>query len=67
MLFDGFKNVNNTVLDLPVPVSFIGGASFPLEPRIGLLFQHDTHGLCVYTHNLSWFTISQEPTTEEEA
>lgn len=50
MLVDNFEDIGSAPYTSIVCRS---GAAFPTG-RLGLLFVHDTHGLCVFCHDNQW-------------
>jgi hypothetical protein len=57
MLVDNFEDIGTTPYTSLIVRS---GPSFPTQNLlIGLLFIHNTHGLCVRTHNNTWRKVAR--------
>lgn len=56
MLADGFKDIGNAPYTNLVVRS---GSTFPANPLTGLLFLHNTHGLCVFCHDSKWRKVAR--------
>ncbi len=56
MLTDSFRDIGTN----PYPNLVVrSGAAFPTTTLTGLLFLHNTHGLCVYCHDAQWRKVAR--------
>ena len=56
MLVDNFVDIGDAPYQNLVVRS---GPEFPAQPLTGLLFIHDTHGLCVRCHDGNWRKVQR--------